>query len=157
MGGVALEIPLGALALVGGGQGGHAADAGVQALGDPLDRPTLARRVAAFEDHHHLELLVLHPVLQLHQLALQAKQLLEVDAAVNGVALGIAGGFGEQLVEPVVVKLHLQFFVERVGEVGGDAVVQRVGVDDLGVVHGWHPVEGSSGRIAIVGDDVTAV
>src|SRR5262245_10859140 len=37
------------------------------------------RRVAPFEENHDLALIVLDPILQLHQLALQAKQLLEVD------------------------------------------------------------------------------
>ncbi len=56
-GDVALEVPLGALALVGRGQRGHPADARVQALGDALDGPALAGRVAALEQHHDLELL----------------------------------------------------------------------------------------------------
>src|SRR5262245_15163370 len=71
VGHIALEVPLCALALVGRGQRGDAADARVEALGDALDHAALSRRVAALEDHDHLELLMLHPVLQLHELALQ--------------------------------------------------------------------------------------
>ena len=48
-GDIALEIPLRALAVVGRGQGGHAAHARVQALGDALDHAALAGRIAALE------------------------------------------------------------------------------------------------------------
>ena len=72
---VALEIPLRALALGRRGQRHDAADARIEPLGDALDRAALAGGVAALEDHDDLQLLVLHPVLQLHQLVLQAEQL----------------------------------------------------------------------------------
>jgi hypothetical protein len=62
---------------------------------------------------------MLHPVLQLHELALQAQQLLEVMLAVEPV-VGVAVVRGAILkrLEPVVVELHLDFFVERVLKVG---------------------------------------
>ena len=49
---VALEVPLGPLALGRRRQRHHAADARVEALGDPLDGAALAGRVATLEDHH---------------------------------------------------------------------------------------------------------
>ena len=80
---VALEIPLRALALVRRRQRGDAADARVEALGDALDDAALAGGIAALEEDDHLELVVLDPVLQLDQLALQPEQLLEVDAPIE--------------------------------------------------------------------------
>ena len=68
---VALEVPLRALALVRRRQRHDAADARVQALGDALDDAALAGGIAPLEDHHDLQLVGLHPVLQLDQLALQ--------------------------------------------------------------------------------------
>jgi hypothetical protein len=80
---VALEIPLMALALGRAGQRDDAADARIEPLGDALDGAALAGRVAAFEQHDDLELLVLHPVLQAHEFMLQAEQLAEIDLAVE--------------------------------------------------------------------------
>src|SRR6516225_10976877 len=80
---VALKIPLGAFALAGSRQRRDRADPRIEALRDPLDDPALSRRVAALEKDDDLELLLHDPVLQLHQLALQAKQLLEVDATIH--------------------------------------------------------------------------
>ncbi len=65
-----------------------------------------------------------NPVLQPYQLALQSKQLLEVDSTVEGLPLGVLGGVGEQLAEPLVVDLHLQLLVEAVGHLALDAVLQ---------------------------------
>ena len=53
---VALEIPLRALALVRRRQRGDAADARIEPLGDALDDAALAGGIAAFENHHDLEL-----------------------------------------------------------------------------------------------------
>ncbi len=124
-----------ALPLVGGGQRRDAADARIEALGDALDHAAFARGVAALEDHDDLQLLLLHPVLQFHQLALQAQQLLEVNLAVEPVAgVAVVGAILKRL-EPVVVELHLDFFVERVLKVGVDqfahiGAVGRVGHRD---------------------------
>jgi hypothetical protein len=71
VGDVALEIPLGALALGGGPEGDHPAVAGVEPLGDPLDGATLAGGVAALEDDHHPQALVDDPLLHPHQLGLE--------------------------------------------------------------------------------------
>ena len=81
VGRVALEIPLGAFAVVGRGQGDHAGHARVEALGDALDHAAFAGRIAAFKQDHHLLFLGSDPVLQLHQFTLQAKQLAEVGQA----------------------------------------------------------------------------
>ena len=81
---IALEIPLRALALGRRRQRHHPADARVEPLGDALDDAALAGGVAALEQHHHLQLLVHHPVLQLHQFPLQPQQFLEVETAVDG-------------------------------------------------------------------------
>ncbi len=48
---VALEVPLAALAVARCRQRGDPGDAGVEVLGDPLDRAALAGRVATLEDH----------------------------------------------------------------------------------------------------------
>ena len=83
VGDVALEVPLGPLALGRGGQGDDGRAARVQRLGDALDRAALARRVAALEDHHDLQALLLDPVLQPDQLELQLGQPRLVDLALD--------------------------------------------------------------------------
>ena len=114
VGHVALEIPLRALALAGGRQRRDAADPRIEALRDALDDAALAGGVAAFEDHDDLELLVLHPVLQLDQLALQPEQLPEIDATIDGGPVRMLGHLGQQLRQPVVVDLQLELLVEAV-------------------------------------------
>ncbi len=64
---ITLEIPLVTLALGRRRECHDAADARVEALRDTLDRAALAGGIAALEDHHDLELLVLDPVLKLHR------------------------------------------------------------------------------------------
>jgi len=44
------------------------ADPWIETLGDAFDHAALAGGIAALENHNHLELLMLHPVLQFHQL-----------------------------------------------------------------------------------------
>ena len=78
--GIALEVPLGAFAVVGRGQCGHPAHPRVEPLGDPLDDAALAGSIAALEQDHHLVARGDHPVLQLDQFTLQPEQLLEVEA-----------------------------------------------------------------------------
>src|SRR5204863_2674879 len=56
----------------------HAKHPRAHALGERLDRPALARAVAAFEDDADLEPLLLHPLLQLHELDVQLLELLVV-------------------------------------------------------------------------------
>jgi hypothetical protein len=72
---VALEVPLGLLAFGRGRQGGDAGEAGVQVLGDPLDRAALAGRVAALEDDDDPGAGGAQPLLHLHQLPLQPVKL----------------------------------------------------------------------------------
>ena len=68
---VALEVPLGLLALRRRGQRDDLGGAGVETLGDPLDRPALAGGVAALEDHDDLEAPVADVLLLLDQLDLE--------------------------------------------------------------------------------------
>jgi hypothetical protein len=75
---VALEVPLGFLALGGGAEGDGAHDARVRLLGDPLDHPALAGGVAALEEDRDSQAGVDDPFLQPYQLLLQASQLLLV-------------------------------------------------------------------------------
>ena len=75
---VALEVPLGLLALGRSGQRDHPAEARAQVLGDALDDPTLAGRVATLEDDDHLQTLELDPLDHLHELDLETEQLVLV-------------------------------------------------------------------------------
>jgi hypothetical protein len=84
VGNIALEISLRPFTLGWSGQRSNPADARIEALGDPLDDASLAGGIASFENDHELELMAQNPVLQLDQLALEAEQLLEIDAAING-------------------------------------------------------------------------
>ncbi len=118
---VALEIPLAFLALGRGGKGDHAADARIEPLGDALDGAALAGGITAFEQHNDLELLVLDPILQAHQLVLETEQLAEIKLAIDR-RLGLfRHALGDQLVEPVLFHLHFQLLVEAVGNFRLDA------------------------------------
>jgi hypothetical protein len=83
VGDVALEVPLGLLTVARGGQGGDAAPARIEVLGDPLDHPALARRVAALHDDHKALLLVPDPLVHAHQLRLQPEESLVVNVLVS--------------------------------------------------------------------------
>jgi hypothetical protein len=72
--GVALEVPLRALALRRCGQRDDAADPRVEVLRDAFDGAALARGVAALEHHDEPGAAGAHPLLHLHQLALQAQE-----------------------------------------------------------------------------------
>ena len=78
---VALEVPLGALALGRRRQRHDPGDPGVQVLGDALDRAALARRVPALEHHHDPPAAGPDPLLHRDQLGLQPEQLALVDLA----------------------------------------------------------------------------
>ena len=136
---VALEVPLRLFPVRGRGQGDHAADARVEPLGDALDHAALAGGVATLEDHHDLLLFVLHPVLQLDQLALHAEQLFEVDLAVERVAVRRVLDLAEQLVEALVVELELQLLVEAVRHLFSDLRAQRVAISVLEAFHWTSP------------------
>ena len=76
-----------------------------------------------------------HPVLQLDQLALQPEQFLEIECrsvlSRSGCSLGV-----QQIVQPVVVDLHFQLFVEAVGDFGIDALGGAGRSLSLGFGHG---------------------
>ncbi len=119
---VALEIPLGLLAVVRRGQRGDPADPRVEALGDALDHAALARRVASLEENHHLVPGVHHPVLQFHQFPLQAEQFAEIAAPTQFAGRILLLGT-EQLVQVqlVVEQFLLQLFVVSIEPVATDA------------------------------------
>jgi len=66
------------------------------------------------------------PVLQFHSFALQTKQLLEVDATIERLRLGMLGDLGQQLGQAIVVDLHLEFFVDGVEHLAIDAIGPRL-------------------------------
>jgi hypothetical protein len=76
---IALVVPLPALALGRCRQRGYPRDPRAQIFGDPLDRPTLARGVATFEDDHHPGPGFPGPFLQPHEFRLQAEKFGLVD------------------------------------------------------------------------------
>ena len=83
VGDVALEVPLPLLALGGRRQRDDPGGAGVERLGDPLDRPALAGGVAALEDHDDPQAPRADVLLLLDQLDLQPGQLLLVVRGVD--------------------------------------------------------------------------
>ena len=125
---IALEIPLVALALGWRRQRHDAADSRIEPLRHTLDSAALAGRVAPFEEHDNLELLVLDPVLKPHEFMLQAEQLPEINLPVQCRA-SRAQSLGDKFVEPVLLQLQLQFLVEAVGDLGFDPV--QIGCHEL--------------------------
>src|SRR5476651_84125 len=125
---IALEVPLGAFAIIRGGQGSDPANPGVQPLGDALDHADFTRCVAAFEQDHHLVPGLDHPALQLHQFALQTKQLAEVQASRS-----FFRAFGDVAVEQVVEvmsvlgQLQFQLFVIDIDQFAMYTTRQSVG------------------------------
>jgi hypothetical protein len=121
---ITLEVPLRAFAVVGRRQRRHAAHARVEPLGDALDDAALAGGVAPFKQNNHLVAGADHPVLQLHQLGLQAKQLAEILAAVflvlDHLLRAAVVVFAGQLGHAAVFELHLQLFVVAVDQVIAD-------------------------------------
>jgi hypothetical protein len=75
VGDVALEVPLGLLALGRRRQRHDPADARVRPLGDPLDHTALTGGITAFEDHNDLQPVGLDVLLHDHELALELPQL----------------------------------------------------------------------------------
>ena len=116
---VALEIPLGAFAIVRCGQRGDPANPRIEPLRDALDRATLAGGIASFEDHHEPVAAGDNPVLQLHEFALQAEQFAKVDLAL----LTCFGGKRAVAVEDAIVDFHLEFFVIAVDQVFFEAAL----------------------------------
>ena len=121
---VALEVPLAALALGGRGQRYRADDARIEALHDPFDRPAFARRVSPLENDDQLELLGLDPVLELDELALQAQQLLEIEAPRQGIVRFKMFGPRQEVGELFVLELKLDVLVKIVLDLGVDALLE---------------------------------
>ena len=107
-----MEVPLGFFAVVGCGQGRNPAHTWVQALGDAFDHATFARRVTAFKQNDHAVAGFDHPVLQHHQLRLEAQEFTEVAHS----SLSIAWG-GVWTIEQTVIKFKLELFVHAVEQV----------------------------------------
>jgi hypothetical protein len=74
-----------------------------------------------------IELVALHPVLQLDQLALQAEQLLEIEAAINGRPVGMLCRLSKQLAEALVVNFKLELFIEAIDDFPMETVLERLG------------------------------
>src|SRR5215831_15710830 len=87
---VPLEVPLRLLAFRRRRQCRDPRHPGVEILGDPLDRASFARRVAALEDHHHPRAGLARPSLQLHQLGLQPVELLLIALPRHSLGTGLA-------------------------------------------------------------------
>ena len=83
------QVHLRTLALGRGGKRNDAEDARAHALGDCLDRSSLARAVAPFEYHADLEPLVLHPALEPDELAVQLPELPLVVLALQLLGAGV--------------------------------------------------------------------
>ena len=128
VGHVTLEVPLGALALGRRRQRHGAADARVEPLGHALDHAALAGGVATLEQHDHLELAGDHPVLQLDELALQAQQLGEIQAAVDDIRPGNVAQMIGQARHDVVAQFQLELLVEAVGQFLLDAILETLAV-----------------------------
>ena len=80
---VALEVPLALFARVGSGQRLDAAGARVEVLGDALDRGALAGGVAALHDDDYAGAGFNDPLLHVHELCLEAFELLFVGLLVE--------------------------------------------------------------------------
>ena len=122
---IALEVPLGAFALGRRRQRHGATDARVETLGDPFDRPALARRIPALEDDDQLELLGDHPILELDELPLQPQELVEINLPRQGIVHRKMLGFGQQVCEVAVLELELDVLIEVVLDLGVDALLER--------------------------------
>jgi hypothetical protein len=84
--------------------------------------PAFACGIAPLEQYHDLELLVLHPILQFDQLVLKAEQLTEIDTAFKGLNGHFGHAIGDEIVQPLLLDLHFQLFIEAVGNLRLDAV-----------------------------------
>ena len=100
----------------------------------------LAGGIPPLEQNDDLFLFVLDPILQLHQLALQPEQLLEIDLAIDGVAPGRIGRVVDGGVEPVIVEFQLQLLVKRIGHILANALAQRGFGGQIGCGHGGFPL-----------------
>ena len=69
-------------------------------LGDAVDRPALAGRIAAFHHHHHALLVALDPVEQLQHFNLQAIQVCRVGLAFQALVIWKAARPHGRIVDP---------------------------------------------------------
>ncbi len=105
---VALDVHLALLALGRRGQRDDPEHARTHALGDGLDRATFSRAVATFEHDADLEALCDDPLLELHQLNVQALELFVVILARE-----LVGFFGAGFVAPFPFGTHARFSSEK--------------------------------------------
>jgi hypothetical protein len=105
-------------------------------LRDALDDAALARGIAALEQHDDLELLVDDPILQLDQLALQPKQLLEIEFPLQRLMFGMVGDAPQNTGDALVVDLQLHFFVHVVDDFIVEALEERARFGCFVLVHG---------------------
>jgi hypothetical protein len=73
--------------------------------------------------------------LQLHQLALETQQFLEIKMPIEGFPFGRLADLRPQPAQSAVVELHLDFFVDVVHHFAMDAILQRVSRNWVGLVH----------------------
>ena len=119
---IALEIPLRPLTAVRRRQSGHAADARVHPLGNAFYDSAFAGCIAAFENDDDLFSGFDDPVLELHQLALEAEQLAEI-----GLAKCLVGCLGLRIACPGAdCLLQFEFLVQIVEDLSADSVVKVV-------------------------------
>jgi hypothetical protein len=119
---VALEVPLGALALGRLGQRDDTRHARVEVHGHAPDGAALAGPVPSLEDHDQAGAAVLHPALALRQLDLQAVELGLVIRFLQPSVVGVA------VVENVPLLALLDGLADRGGgfflEIAADAAVE---------------------------------
>src|SRR5262245_50373694 len=108
---ISLEVPLRPFALARRRQSHHAANPRIETLSNSLDHSAFARSITTLEDNDDLELAIDHPVLQLDQFALQAKQFPKIKPPIDKI-LGVV--LGDKFGEPRVIKLHLELFIDAV-------------------------------------------
>ena len=124
MGDIALEIPLGPLALVRLGESHDARGARIHVLHVALDRAALARGIAALEQHDDPLAALLDPALRLEQFALQLDHVRLVRLGLHAGRVRIFAAL-EQAADHRWIALHL-------GEIGTGArrLARRLGGSD---------------------------
>ena len=69
-----------------------------------------------------------HPVLKLDKLTLEPKELAKIQASIDGPLRDrpLRGNIHEQLIEPIIIELHLELFVITVDQVGMGTFLKRL-------------------------------
>jgi hypothetical protein len=134
---VALQVPLGLLALGRLVQGHHVRAARVQVLGEPLDRAALARRVTALEQDDQPALLRPDRTLQLQHLDLQRALLLLVGAAAQllPVRVVLAERPHGLTVRPEQLRLAVALVVDAQAKLVRQPFQDRIGVSVTAAGH----------------------